>query len=209
VPVKVAVPEVTAILATRVVVVLAPVIVEVPVTEAVPALMFQAVVTPLVLGWFKVKFPPTDKLAFPVWVKEVFVEAALNTRSTQLLVVPVSNERLDPEAMVTSGKAVLPDPPMVLFAPLKVTVLVPPLRVPPLLVQFPATAMLPASVTVTPESIWTLPKVMAAVGVTVPDPSNCARLVAFNMRAVLLTVKLPPNFMVSPALVVNVPPDLV
>ena len=110
--------------------------------------------------------------------------------------------------MVTLGKAVLPVPPMVLVAPLNVTVLLPPLRVPPLLVQFPATAMLPASVTVTLESIWTLPNVMAAVGVTVPDPSNCARLLASNVRAEVLTVKLFPNFMVSPAIVVNVPPDL-
>ena len=68
-----------------------PPIVLVPVTEPVPALMFQAVVTAAV-GWFTVKLPPTEKLAFPVWVRELAVPLAVNTRLLQLLVVPVFNE---------------------------------------------------------------------------------------------------------------------
>lgn len=91
-PTKVAVPEVTLTLATRVAVLLVPPIVLVPVTEPVPALMFQAAVIESAVGWLMVRFPPTEKVAFPVWVRELAVVPAVNTRLLQLLVVPVSNE---------------------------------------------------------------------------------------------------------------------
>ena len=113
-----------------------------------------------------------------------------------------------PPATVSVGKVVLAVPPMVFAAPLNVTVFAPPFNVPPLFVQLPATVTLPARITVMPEFNWILPNVIAAVGVTVEEPVKIAVLVALSTNAPVLTVKLPPKFMVSPALVVKVPPDL-
>ena len=66
-------------------------------------------------------------------------------------------------------------------APVKKTVLDPPVKVPPLLAHavapVPATVMLPAKVVV-PEEILKLPKVMAAFGVIEPVPVKTSVLVA-------------------------------
>jgi hypothetical protein len=98
---------------------------------------------------------------------------------------------------------VLAIPPIVLAAPANVTVFDPPLNVPPLFVQFPTTVTLPARVTITPELICTLPKLIDAFGVMVDVLVNIALLPELSVRAVVLTVKFPPTLRPDPAAVVN------
>src|SRR3990172_9259122 len=107
--------------------------------------------------------------------------------------------------MDIAGKSVLAVPPVVLLAPLNVTVLDPPLRVPPLFVQFPVAVTLPPRVTVTPEFNWTLPKLTAVVGVTVEFAVKIALVPALRMSPpVADTVRFSPKFNVAPETVVKI-----
>jgi hypothetical protein len=104
--------------------------------------------------------------------------------------------------------AVLDEPLMVFVAPENVVLFTAALSVPPLFVQLPATVIFPTSVCVPPVKV-TFPNVIAAVGVIVEEAVKFTVLVALKVTAVVLTVKLPPKVIVSPARVVNVPPDFV
>jgi hypothetical protein len=96
--------------------------------------------------------------------------------------------------------------PLIACAPvvlLNVTVFAPGVNVPPLFVQSPATEILPAAVTVTPELIRTLPNVIAAVGVTLTEAVNVVvEPVRSNVPLKLAT--LPLNAMAAAPLEVNV-----
>jgi len=75
--------------------------------------------------------------------------------------------------------------------PLNVTVFAPGVNVPPLFVQSPATEMFPPAVTVTPELTWTLPNVIAVVGVIVPVAAKIVVApVRLNVPRVLVTLLL-------------------
>ena len=98
-----------------------------------------------------VTFPFTVSVTAAACVRELAAELATKFSEVQelsLFIVYVA-----PAATEIAGKLVLAVPPMVLAAPLKVMVFAPPLKVPPLFVQFPATVALPESVTITPALI--------------------------------------------------------
>ena len=72
-------PEVTAIAATRAAVLLVPPTVTVPLTVALPALIFQAVVAAAV-GWLTVALPPTVKAMPLACVNELAVALAVKVK---------------------------------------------------------------------------------------------------------------------------------
>src|SRR6266545_2211865 len=135
------VPDVSAILATRPLLFAVTLRVTLPATVALPALMFQACTFAPPEAWLRVTSPLTVKAAVPAWVREFATLLLANVSEVQELSLFIVTT---PVVIEIAANAVEFAPPMLCpELPVKVTVPLLTLNVPPLLDQLPETLNAP------------------------------------------------------------------
>src|SRR5207248_10458569 len=110
-----------------------------PVTVALPALIFHACAIPPPEDWLIVTSPFTVRALLPLCVNEfttLLFATVSEVAELSLFIV------IEPVVTTIPGNVVDCVPPILCAAPVNVTVLLPPARVPPLFVQLPSTVRL-------------------------------------------------------------------